>query len=231
MGIKESVIEFLSSNYSSVMDNMPDSYRTIINLVLLTIVIFIYAIISWKIYKFISKRDILELNLSRYNKTEHVFFSKLYATLLFIIEYIIIVPVIVIIWFGFFAAFLIVLSDGVNTSQIMLICAAIIASIRLAAYFDEDLSEEFAAYFPFTALAVILLEPRTIDMGAIISDLAKIPYFMGDILIFVIFAISLELLLRIGFTIIDFFNSSEPKIDEIKENYVPKPKILKINRK
>lgn len=226
-GVNETVMNF----YTAVVESIPDRYKVLVNLVLLTILVIIYSIIVWKLYKFLSKRDILQLNLSKYNRSTHAFYSKIYASFLFIVEYIVITPVLVIVWFGFFALFLILLSKGIAVSQILLISAAMVAAIRLASYFEEDLSQDLAKLFPFNALAIVLLEPNVLNLGTVISRFIQVPSLFGEVLVFVGFIVALEILLRFGFTLIDFWQSEEVVKKDIPRGAFPKPRIIKIERK
>lgn len=219
----------ISGWYAKSLENVPERYKILIVLLFFTIVIAIYAIVVWKVYKFLAKRDILELNLLKYNKISHAVLSKFYASLLFILEYIIITPLFVTFWFCFLSLFLIVLSKGIGVSQILLISASIIAATRLCSYFEEELSTELAKLFPLTSLAIVLLEPNILSLNLLIGRFLQLPYLFGEIMIFVGFIIALEILLRFGFTLIDFWQSEEDeKPKEIPKGAFPKPNIEKI---
>ena len=69
----------------------------------------------------------------------------------------IILPFLFLFWFTVFSLFLLLLSESQNAEQILLISAAIIASTRISAYISEDLSKDLAKIFPFTVLALFVL--------------------------------------------------------------------------
>ena len=72
---------------------------SIINLLIFSVLIAVYAVFIWKFYKFLAKKNIIFLNLNQYNKTERPLLNKLLHSILFLAEYLIVLPVIVLIWF------------------------------------------------------------------------------------------------------------------------------------
>src|SRR3989339_73649 len=92
-----------------------------INLFLLVLLIVIYSIFIWKFYRFISTKNLIELNLSQYNRSEHPVFTKLIAGTLYFVEYIVILPFLIFFWFITFAIFLIFLTEGFDVKAILMI--------------------------------------------------------------------------------------------------------------
>lgn len=174
-----------------------------------TLLIFIYVIFIWKFYKFLAKRNILELNLIRYNKSQNPNAGKFFASLLFLLEYIIILPFLVFLWFGIFSVFLLVLSENQSVGQILLISASIIAATRLTAYYSVNLAKDVAKLFPFTVLAVFILNPQTFAIDTLISRFTQIPELLNQILVYIVFIFAVEIIMRFFFTIVEFFSSEE----------------------
>jgi len=197
------LIQTLSNIYVSFSQQIPEK------LAVYTILIAVYAIFIWKFYKFLAKKNIIELDLKQYNTTEHPGLNKFFASLLFLAEYIIILPVLVFFWFSIFSIFLLVLSKGQDVGQILLISAAIIASTRLASYYSQDLSKDLAKMFPFTVLAVFLLEPKFFNISELFLRFSEIPLLLNNILIYLVFILGLEIIMRSLFTILDLFSSKE----------------------
>ena len=212
MSFQTSFNQTISNLYFSFSEQIPVKYKPLIVLALYTLIIAIYAIFIWKFYKFLAKRNILELNLSQYNRTEHPSWSKFTATLLFLVEYVIIVPILVFFWFGTLALFLLLLSKSQDVSQILLVAAAIIAATRMTAYYSQDLSKDLAKMFPFTVLAVILLEPQFFSVEKLIARFSAIPSFIGHIFSFLIFIAIIEVIMRVLFTLIDFSWSKQEEV-------------------
>jgi hypothetical protein len=201
--------ETLNEVYLAFSTQVPDAYKPLIILAFYTIVIAIYAIFIWKFYKFLARRNILEINLGQYNKTENPLWNKFLASVFFLVEYTVIIPVVVFFWFSILAVFLLLLSKSQSVNQILLITAAIVAAIRVSSYLSTDLSKDLAKMFPFTVLAIFLLDPDFFLVSKLIGRFTEIPSLLGNILIYLIFIAGLEILMRFLFTIIDLFSSGE----------------------
>jgi hypothetical protein len=205
---------FLQGLYNIVIVPIPEQYRIFINLALYTILIALYSIFIWKFYKFLARRDILRLNLRQYSRTEHPFFHRLWAILLFLLEYIIILPLVVFVWFGILSLFLLILSEGQTVSQILLIAAAIVAATRLTAYVSGELSKDLAKIFPFTVLAIFLLRPDFLSLNMLILRALEIPELLTSILMYLVFIVIVEVVLRFFYTIADLFITTKEESEE-----------------
>jgi len=182
-------------------NTIPTEYKPYLNLGIFLVLITLYAIFVWNFYRFIGKRDLLELDLSQYNKSGHPVTIKLFAILLFILEYIIILPIVVFFWFVVVALILLVLAKDHTIENILLISAVIIGAIRISAYYKEDLSRDLAKLFPFTILAVALLTPGFFDLKDTLLKLASIPDLFSHILFYLLMIAILEFILRIIYLI------------------------------
>jgi len=206
--IQQILNQTLTNVYVSFTEAVPDAYKPLITIAFYTLLIAIYSILMWKFYKFLARRDILELNLSQYNRTEHPVLYKFLAVLLYFLEYVIILPIIVFFWFSVFSVFILLLSEIENVSQILLISAAIVAATRMTAYYSRELSKDLAKLFPFTLLVVFLLQPTFFSIQRIITRFLEIPSLLNKILIYLAFIAALEILMRFMFTVFNLFSSS-----------------------
>ena len=200
---------------------LPSWAQGFINFFLLVLVVFIYSIFVWKFYKFISKKNPLGLNLKKYNKIEHSFFSRLITGVLYFVEYLLILPFLIFMVFSIFTFFLIILSQAQGISQILIISAIIIASIRMTAYYKEGLSQELAKMLPFTLLAVATLNPSTFSQSkyleTIFNHLAQVPSFIGQIKLYLLFIIIIEIIMRFFDYVFSLFDLDRPQDEENEE--------------
>jgi len=210
--INEIINNTLSGIYTAFAEQIPVNYKPYMVLAFYILIITIYAIFIWKFYKFLARRDILNLNLSQYNRTEHPFWNKFLASALFLVEYVILLPVIVFFWFSILAVFLLLLSKSQGVAQILVISAAIVAATRMTAYYSEDLSKDLAKLFPFTVLAIFLLEPDFFSIEKMIMRFSEVPSLLGNIFVYLIFILVLEVIMRALFTVIDLFTSSNEQV-------------------
>ena len=204
--------------YSSFLGSLPESYQLIFNIFLYVILISIYSIFVFEFYRLLARKNVLRLNLSKYNIAQHPFLNKFFATLLFLVEYIIILPVFVFFWFAILAFMLLLLSKDQPIQQILLISAAVVGAIRITSYFREDLSRDLAKMFPFTTLTIFLLTPRSLDFSLVLTKLTELPLFLHHIFFYLIFVACFEIFIRVIYTIVFLFKRPEDQaIEEVKE--------------
>ncbi len=217
--------ETLTGISTSFTQQIPETYKPLVVLILYTVIIAVYAIFIWKFYKFLARKNIIKMNLGGYNKTEHPIWNKFIASLLFLLEYVIVMPILVFFWFSILAIFLLILSESRSVSHILLITGAIVAATRISAYYSTSLSKDLAKMFPFTVLAIFLLNPEFFSIAKLITRFSEIPSLFNHILIYLVFIAGLEIFMRFLFLIIDFFSSEEERaVEEETEEVVQKTK-------
>ncbi|MEK6880710.1 MAG: hypothetical protein AABY22_13920 [Nanoarchaeota archaeon] len=140
--------------------------------------------------------------------------EKLYAGFLYFIEYIIILPFLVFFWFFFFVIFLVLLSSNIKIESLLFVSAALIAVVRIAAYsnYGKEFAENLSGLLPFTFLAVSLFDPQILSIQRVVDNFFQIFGFLDKIILYLIFIIGIEIILR-GFDFI-FSLFSEEDYDE-----------------
>ena len=189
------------------------------NLLLKTILVVIYTIFIWKLHLFISTKNILRLNLNKYNRTDHPLLSKIIAGLLYFLEYVIILPILIFFWFLIFAILLIFIAKGMDPASIILLAVLTIAVLRIVAYipkYGESASAEAAKIIPFTLLAIGLTEPLFFNPEEIIARAWNIPQLFQGISPYIFFIVAIELILRSLTFIVSIFEKKGGT--EIKED-------------
>ena len=204
------VIDSFIETYNLLIGKFPNFIQVFIELFLWSLLVFFYSWIIWVFYRSVSKKNLLGLNLNKYNKSQHPFFAKLLAGVFYFFEYILVLPFLIFLWFSAFTILLIILSEGLPVSTILLIAIVIIAAIRMTAYYKEDLSKDVAKVLPFALLGVMITNPNFFtNFQSIIQDLLSIPQFFGEIGIYLGFIISLEVILRFFDFIFSLFGFEE----------------------
>ena len=149
------------------------------------------------------------MGLGKYNKSENEFFAKVFGGLLYLAEYIVILPFVIFFWFTIFSLFLIVLTENLNVAQVLTLSVVIVAAIRITAYFKRELSKDLAKLIPFTLLGVSLVNPGFFNFERILSHLGEIPSFFNQVFIYLAFITTIEILLRFIDFILSLFGKSE----------------------
>ncbi len=166
-------------------------------LIMFVLGISLYALFIFKFYIFLARKDIFKLNLQKYSNNFFGFVEKFFSVLFYIIEYLIIFPLFAFFWFAVIATILIVMADKLDIHTLLMISMALVASIRVTAYYNEDLSRDLAKMFPFALLAVFLLDIANFSYDQTLNALATIPSMSKHILYYFGFTVILELVLRI----------------------------------
>lgn len=186
----------LSTAYQEFSQSMPQVVQSFITLFALSVLIMLYAIFIWKLYRFVAKKNLIKLNLNKYNRLEHPTTSKLLAGILYFLEYIVLLPFFIFFWYAVFTLFLLFLSEGLSTSAILLISAAIITAVRLTAYYKEDAAKEIAKLLPFTLLGIAITKPGFFNIARMFESLKEIPVFFENIFGYFILILIMEIILR-----------------------------------
>jgi len=214
MGGLTDFLEGFSRGYSELWGFLPREYFSLINVFIFAVMIALYAVFTWKFYRLLSKKDIISLNLSRYNRASHPLMKKILASTLYLIEYIIILPLLIFFWFGILALIILVLSEELEIGQVVIVSAAMIAAVRILSYYEEDLSRDLAKLFPFTILAIFVLSPGFFSLERVTSNLAMLPNLFTEVIYFLFLIVGIEFLLRIIDVSMRFSFSRKEKIIE-----------------
>lgn len=206
--------EFSSDFYNYFLSLLPTWAQNFLGLFLLVLLIVVYSIFIWKLHRFISKKNIFALDLHQYNKSEHPTLYKFAGIGFYILEYIIILPALILFWFGIFAIFLILMTKDIPIQTILILSATIVGAIRITSYYNENLSKEIAKLFPLTLLAVAMTESGFFEFSRIFSQFAQLPQFFSHIVTYIIFIVALEVLLRFFEFIFSLFRLTDEETEE-----------------
>ena len=204
--------EGITEAYNLFVESLPLWAQNFISFFLLALLILVYAVFIWKFYRWIATKNLLELNLNKYNKSEHPAMSKMLAGAFYLLEYIIILPFLIFFWFLIFTVFLLVLTTNLPVGTLLIISATIIAAIRMTAYYNEDLSKDLAKLIPFTLLGVSIINPNFFNVSRIITQVSEIPQFVTHIVSYLIFIVALEIVLRIFEFAFSIFNLKDEEV-------------------
>jgi len=200
--------------YQETLSNLPQFAGDFFNFLILVLLIVIYSIFVWKFYKFVARKNVLGLDLNKYNTSSHPFLTKIVAGFFYFIEYIIVLPFLIFFWFAVFTLFLMFLTEELDVNTLLIISATIVAAIRMTSYYKEDLSKDIAKMRPFTLLAVAILTPGFFNVERIFTQFNAIPQFFGNIVHYLVFIIILEIILRFFDFIFSLFGLEETHKDE-----------------
>ncbi len=188
--------------------------------------LFIYAFFVFKFYKIIGRKNIFNINLQQYAPKEK--FKRTAAILLYILEYLILFPLIAGFMFVIFFVLVAFLSKERTTDTILLITIAFVVLVRIVAYYKECLSKDLAKMFPFTLLALFLLDTEYFSINSFSEIIREVPFFAHTIVYYLVALIGTEWIMRIGYTI---FSLIKPESIEDKEVDKLSKKVAKESKK
>jgi hypothetical protein len=194
--------------YEGFLSILPPFFQSFFNMFFLALLIFVYAIFVWGFHRFVSRKNIFNLDLNKYNTAKHPVLIKIIATGFYILEYIVILPILIFFWFSIFGIFLIILTE-IEIATVLVISAVIIAAIRITAYSHEPAAREIAKLLPLTLLVTFILSPGFFQFQRVLSNINQIPEFFSTILNYLLFIIILELLLRLFEMVFSFLDTSK----------------------
>jgi len=204
--------------YNEFLSFFPPYVGEFMNFLILVLLIVIYSLLVWKLYRFISRKDPLELELSQYNHSENPVMAKLIGMIIYFFEYLIIIPFIVFLAFSVFTIFLIILTTNQNIGHILIVSAVVIGAIRMTSYYKQNLSQEIAKFLPMTLLAVAVLNPASFSeaqyLEQILTTFSQIPSVIKQIGSYLLFIIILEAVLRIFNLMFSFIGMIEESPEE-----------------
>lgn len=204
----------LLTDYNDFSKSLPDNISILINILLLTIFVVVYCVFVWNFYKFMSKKDIIKLNLSQYNTTNHPGTYKFLAFILYIIEYLFLFPVLIFFWFSVFTIFLILLTETLTVSELLLISATAVATVRILSYYHKSLSEDVAKLIPLTLLVISITTQNFFSIERIITQISEMPLFFHKVLFYLAFIVVLEFILRMLDLLVSAAFNKKKKIDK-----------------
>ena len=101
-----------------------------------------------------------------------------------------------------------VISQTTNLGDILLISMAVVSTVRVTSYYNEELSRDVAKLVPFAILAIFFANIKFIEFERMLMVVQQIPLFWKTAVYYLLFFMVLELLLRILQKVIGAFKSS-----------------------
>jgi len=157
----------------------------------------VYSVFVFKFYRFLGRKEIFKLDLEKYSGKKHGGVKKFFSGLMYVIKYVLLFPLFIFFWFAMISILLMVMAKGQTAAQILLISMALVATIRITAYYHEGLSHDLAKMLPFALLGVFLINIGFFTFDAPMEMINQIPALAMTIGYYLVFIIALEFILRI----------------------------------
>ena len=183
-------------------------------LLFFVVAITLYSFFVFKFYRFLAKRDILEWNLHEYSEGMWGFLKFELSFFLYVLETLILIPLVIFFWFATLTTFLLFLGKNHSPETLLLTAMSIVASVRICAYYSEDLAKDLAKMVPFALLGIFMVDISYISLESSIDIAKQIPALWKHLTYYLIFVVGLEFILR---SVNEFFKLIFKKNQEPEE--------------
>lgn len=156
----------------------------------------LYAGAIFFFYKHVSRRLLIE-----YRKPVVEGWRRVFANVFYGLEYLLLSPLILLVWAVIIASMVFLLGKSLDTQQALFAAIALLATVRVTAYFNEDLAVDVAKLVPLSLLAVIALDTRALDMTLFWGRVQTLPDMTQPAIYAFVFVVALELVLRMWYAI------------------------------
>lgn len=186
--------------------NFAEAVEILKPLLLFVFAMSLYAIFVFKFYRFLSRRDILQLNLEKHNRAKMRLLRKSISFAFYCAKFLIVFPVLAFFWFLVLTVLLSTMAKGQGLDGILLVSMSVVGAIRVAAYYNEALSTDLAKILPFALLGILLIDSSIVSFSGSLENLNAALAKWETMLYYLVAIVVLEFGMRIVSTI--FFNLS-----------------------
>jgi hypothetical protein len=193
----------------------------------MTLGIVVYSLFIFKFYHYLAKRDILVNHWNRNYDWHEGPAQKFFKTIFYLIDYIILIPIVTFFWFIIMATLLIFLSNN-SPSQILLLSMAIVGAIRITSYYTDELSKDLAKMIPFTLLGVFIIDLHAFSTDKFITNVETMFHMSSTLLYYLLFVVAIEFIMRLS-TIIRHGIKKKFDPDYVSEETIYRKELKRIN--
>lgn len=158
----------------------------------------IYAVLIFNLYRFMSRKDIFNLDFSGFEERSHPVFRKTLHLIFYVAKYLLIFPLFAFFWFGVLVVMVAFLSKTEEVNDLLLIAMAVLTAVRVTSYYTEDLSRDIAKILPFALLGIFLINLSYFDVPTSLVLLERVGAEWRSIFYYWLFIVALELALRLS---------------------------------
>ncbi len=185
--------------------DLSQAYEILQSLGFLLVAVVIYSIFIFKFYRFLACRDIIKVNFSRYSNVG----LRISRGIGYLLQNIFLLPLIVFFWFAVLAMLLGFLGKDQAIENILMSSIALVSGIRVAAYYNENLSRDLAKMLPFALLAIYLINRSYFEFEVSLELLKNIPEYWTLLVYYFVFIIALEFVMRILHSIVSLLRGKK----------------------
>jgi|TARA_B110001454_G_scaffold43243_1_gene42351 hypothetical protein len=176
-----------------------------------------YSGFVFMFYRLLAKRDLLTLDLKRFENSMTGRIRVFFRSLLFVAQYVLLIPILIGFWTVVMATILTLLSDSSDHTRNAMIATSVVGAVRILAYWTEDLSRDVAKMLPFAVLGVFLVGSTSVNFSEFEALYSNLPELADAYLNSLILLSILETVLRVGHVVKDLFGGQRRVKKKLKE--------------
>ena len=170
--------------------NFMDALTSLRPLGLFVLGISVYGVFVFHFYRFLARKDIFDLDLSRHNHAKRPALRKTISVVFYMFKSLLVFPLFVFFWFLVIASLLLVMGKNQSIENVMLAAMGVVAAIRICSYYNSALSMDIAKILPFALLGIMLIDnsllrvPQSIDtIQQAAPQLETMIYYLGAVVL------------------------------------------------
>ncbi len=187
------------------------AYDVLRPLALFVVSIVIYGVFVFHFYRFLARKDIFRLDLSKYNESGHPVLRKTVSVIFYLVKSLVMFPLFISFWFVVLAGLLLLMGRSQSIDGIMLGAMGVVATIRVCAYYREALATDIAKILPFALLGIMLIDSSLVRIPDSAESIQDAAARIETVIYYLIAVVALEFLLRILSSIIGLVRPSSKK--------------------
>ena len=176
-----------------------------------------YSGFVFMFYRLLAKRDLLTLDLKRFENSMTGRIRVFFRSLLFVAQYVLLIPILIGFWTVVMATILTLLSDSSDHTRNAMIATSVVGAVRILAYWTEDLSRDVAKMLPFAVLGVFLVGSTSVNFSEFEALYSNLPELADAYLNSLILLSILETVLRVGRVVKDLFGGQRRVKKKLRE--------------
>jgi hypothetical protein len=178
--------------------NLADATITLRPLIFFCLGIAVYAVFIFNFYRFLARKDIFEMDFTKYAQARFRFVRTFLHLIFYIGKYLILFPFVAFAWFALLTVLLTFLAKTQSIESILLVAMAVLSAIRITSYYNEDLSRDLAKMLPFALLGVYIVDLSYFSFSTSLDALLRAFNQWESVAYYLLFVIGLEFSLRIS---------------------------------
>lgn len=166
--------------------------------------IVLYGIFVFHFYRFLARKDIFQLDLSKFNEYRHPALRKAFSVFFYLLKSLVMFPIFISFWFIVLAGLLLLMGRGQSIDSILLGAMGVVATIRVCAYYNTALSTDIAKILPFALLGLMLIDSSLVQIPQSTDTFQDVAMRIETITYYLIAVVLLEFLLRIVSSVVGY---------------------------